>query len=529
MLNRLLESRTGPIAGAVALVCAVFLAALARGYIDHVPLYDELLHSLSARGLLASGEPVIADGLYERAFGFTWLVARSMALFGDSMIAARLPALASGLLLVALVGWWATRRWGLLAGLASGVLLGIVPTTLELAVFARFYTLHALVVAIIALAVFEALDAAHSRRYRSVLGVIAVALVPVALHLQDTTYIAMAGIASGAGVLIVLQNWSRLRGLLLARPLAWIVGLIVVMAIGLLVAQQLGFFERLRQAPLWAANSAGRPLFYLSESAARMPLLWPLLPVAIICAFWRDRRFAVFATTLLVVALAIHSIAAAKAMRYVYYVFPFCALIWGIGLASAIESASAAIARLLPAQRVSWAAPLALLVAGCVALNSTEGQLTARAAIGRAKPIEVLRYAVEAEWAPAVPTLQPLLQGSRTFITSNAMKAIHYLGDYDYELNRSIVLETDTAEDFGRDKRTGRRAIGSVEAVAQVLDQPGSALIVLENEKLHDPTGIPADALALIERRCVPVAVPVSTQISVWTCGRGAPAPSATG
>ena len=46
---------------------------------------DEYYHILAAHGLLATGEPRIAEGIYTRVYLHTWLVAQSFALFGESL------------------------------------------------------------------------------------------------------------------------------------------------------------------------------------------------------------------------------------------------------------------------------------------------------------------------------------------------------------------------------------------------------------------------------------------------------------
>src|SRR5690606_13006916 len=138
-----------PWAMAVAAAIGVTLLAVAtRNMIDHVPLYDELLHVLAARGVLETGEPVIGDGAYRRSELFTRVVALSFARLGQSLVAARVPALLAAATLVALVGAWVARRIGLFAGIAAAAILASAPETIQLSVLARFYTLHALAVAV---------------------------------------------------------------------------------------------------------------------------------------------------------------------------------------------------------------------------------------------------------------------------------------------------------------------------------------------------------------------------------------------
>src|SRR6476619_1988515 len=89
--------------------CALLLA-LAWRMVDHLPQYDELYHFLAARGIRDHGTPVIADGIYDRAEWFTWLVAVASKTLGDSLVAARVPSLLASAGLLMLMTIWVTRR-----------------------------------------------------------------------------------------------------------------------------------------------------------------------------------------------------------------------------------------------------------------------------------------------------------------------------------------------------------------------------------------------------------------------------------
>ena len=103
-------------------------------------------------------------------------------------------------------------------------------------------------------------------------------------------------------------------------------------------------------------------------------------------------------------------------------------------------------------------------------------------------------------------------------ITSNSMKALYYLGRYDLELNATIVPETDTQAEFGRDERTGRRVISRPESVSRALSGPGDSLVVLETEKIGRASGVPTDAFDVIRERCLEIALPESTLLRAWRC-----------
>ena len=75
-----------------------------------------------------------------------------------------------------------------------------------------------------------------------------------------------------------------------------------------------------------------------------------------------------------------------------------------------------------------------------------------------APKVRSIDYSWIADWPAELDVLRPLAQEPAILVTSSGMKAIYYLGDYDFELNANVVDETDTRRDFGIDERTGRQA-----------------------------------------------------------------------
>jgi hypothetical protein len=116
--------------------------------------------------------------------------------------------------------------------------------------------------------------------------------------------------------------------------------------------------------------------------------------------------------------------------------------------------------------------------------------------------------------------LNHALRSADLVVTSNAMKALYFLGRYDYELNASIVPETVTGLEFGVDARTGQRAIGTAKSVERVLELHGTALVILEEEKIGKANGVPADAAAVIQSRCRSVDLAATPGIRAWLCPR---------
>src|SRR5690606_17000396 len=136
-------------------------------------------------------------------------------------------------------------------------------------------------------------------------------------------------------------------------------------------------------------------------------------------------------------------------MRYLYYALPFFCVVWGIALAGlhrfALERAGTGPHGARAASAGAGVIALALVVTAL----SQEGRRAARLVLGRATTEQALSYAGEADWASAVAPLTSALAAADRVVTSNSMKALYYLGRYDYELNASIVAETEPGDEFG--------------------------------------------------------------------------------
>jgi len=495
---------------------AVLMALLSRPLLDHQPLYDELLHVLSARGLNSTGQPVIADGIYERAELYTQLVAFTLRHVGDTLVAARLPAWFAAIALVVLTATWVTRRAGFIAGASAGLLLSIIPWTLELAVFARFYTLHALAAMIMFVSLYESFARGRRPEVRGLFLLAAGAAAGVAWHLQVTTLVAI-GVA-GAGVIAVLLLDYHQRALRFAqmRPLLTLAGVTLALALGLLVIFQLGLVQRLGTTPLWAEATANSREYYNSVLSRDLPLLWPLIPFAFLATLFIDRRLAVFCMLTVLAAMLVHSIAAQKATRYVFYLLPLLCVLWGCAIAKSVQLLDVLASRFMP--RLSrYATVLGVVLIALMVLNSTEGRRAARLLAGR-DGAEVLSYANEADWSKAADALAPLRRDSIPTIASNGMKALYFMGNYDFELNASIVAETDTGKEFGIDPRTGRPVVSRAESLALLLRDHPRALVIVENEKLRRAVGVAGEVVDLLDARCARVELPREGGIVAWSC-----------
>ena len=300
--------------------------------------------------------------------------------------------------------------------------------------------------------------------------------------------------------------------------------------VAVILLDRLDLLRAFRETPLWSAGAAHRPNYYNDALSKAAPLFWPLVPFAVLSACVARPRWALTLSIAAASALLVHSLAASKSSRYVYYCLPLICILLGAGLSTVFSFLAKYVSSRWP-PLVSIASLLALATLGVSFAASQEGYRTSRLLLGLDPYSKVLANGDETSWSSAQRLLLPLAANADAIVTSNSMKAIYYLGRYDYELNTSIVAETNTGAEFGIDERTGRRAISTPESLAQVLRTHATTLIVAEKEKLGLDAGVPAGTAAVARERCGPIPVPDDARIAVWWCPRGSSPspPPATG
>jgi hypothetical protein len=489
---------------------------LALPYFDHVPLYDELYSLLAARGWLATGEPVIADGAYPRAFAFTLLQAGTFSIFGESLVTARLPSLVCVALLAAALFFWVARQGGWLAAGLASVFFALTPLTITTAQFGRFYSLHALALWGGALLVYRAC-ATTNMRDRVLSGAGAIACLLLAMHLQRTTVIALCALAVWA-VAVAAANFFQSdrpphtkRTVAVATIVAAVLAGAVVVWSG--VAAEL--WTEFRTATFWGSvpGRAENIRFYHQAFDEDLGVLWSLFPIACVAAVASRRREMWFAASFVAITLVLHSLAAQKESRYVFYVLPFITGLLGFGLATIIRAYAEWARRALPsiAGRHASHPAVGWLTAGVVAVSvafplvNNPPVIDAARMLAGAPQVEAMDYADVANWQAELDVLRPLAEKPAILATSSGMHAIYYLGDFDFDLNANVVDETDTRRDFGVDERTGRQALASPESVGLLLRCYDDVVFVIDESRWSRDTAVPVATSALIEKHAVRV------------------------
>jgi hypothetical protein len=510
--------------------------------LNHPPHPDELYQTLAAQGLLATGEPRIAEGIYNRAYVQTWLIAQSLWLFGDSLAAARLSSLVSVAAVAALLLAWLRREAGPSAAWLGAIGFAVSPFAVSIAQFARIYGVQTLAFLLTCLAVYEGLARPGSGRRRLVFLALAVPSLVLAVHLQPTTLLGAAGLgiwAAGALALPWLFHpaipaWRRVASLAGALGLG-LTALAMLWASGLLAE----LWGEYRSVPLFNEAHQDEFWYYHARYNLFYPSLWPLTGVLSLVALATRPVPASLALAVFAVGFLLNSLGGPKALRYLAYAQPFLFALWGIGLASLWPSlrgfahglVGQLTALLSPSPEWRWSARLArgLAIAGLLFLVLANPAwlrtmaLLANATLPGEEP--------NPDWAAARPVLEPLLARVPVVVTTEELGALYFLGRYDVRFSPSKMREIpeDQRREFAADPRTGRPVIAAPESLALIFDCYPQGLLLLASRQ-WDRDHIFSEALRrLIQDRTEPLRLPGRARVTAyaWNRPEGASRPAA--
>jgi len=496
--------------------------------LDHTAQIDELNHVLAARSLLENGTLQIGTdgGLYARAWGFTYVVALAFRLFGESLVVARIPALLAGTALVVVLFAWVRSVAGRGAAWLAALFLCFDPTAIFLSQFTRFYTIHALLFLLGAIAVFDLCTRPSSPRRRIALAFGAVGAFALAYHLQVTTVIGMAGVAVGACMLLIRREVAEA---IAARWRWWLPALLLLslpaaFAASRLLPLYLGSF---RYADAWAAGFVDDPLYYLRMQLEWYPTLWSLLPIVFVVAVRRQPTFALFAAAVFLVAFSIHSLAAWKNPRFVFYAMPFLFALSGIAVASALRwigrQATAACRRIAwPVDGTRLASPAAIVAVvgtvGYVIAANSAYRLTAKMlTVADADWSSPILYRGEPDWAAAVEALRSVADSSGLIVASADLKALYYFGRLDVilsanELGSAFAMQPD----FSVSEKLRRPVIRQPESVARLIECSPSGLVLVENKHLGQTWAVPPETADYLRNHTEVVPLPAALRLTAF-------------
>ena len=491
-----------------------------------LPHPDELYHVLAARGLLAHGEPRIAEGLYTRVFAFTWLVSQMFALLGESLTAARLPSLVAMATLNTMLFLWLRSQAGSLAAWLGAALFALSPFTLEIAQFARFYAFQSLFF-------FAGCIIVHSLVRRplpvtarsSGLAAAAALLFALALYTQITTLIGLLGLALWLATVLVVP-WLLDPALSTRRKIGLLAILLVIGAalLGALLATGLlaEFWHRYRSTPIFLAPRADEFWFYHAFYLIYYPSLWPIIGLLCLAALATWPRPTWFAMVVFATGFLLNSFAGAKNLRYVAYAQPFLFILFGLGLAAIVpwlRRAADAFGQQLEThlagfglagrglpRMLLWASLLVALVANAAFLRTA----TLLADVTVPPQIPAVR------WPEARPLVEPLLSEVDVVVTMAELETLYFWERYDILFSPSRLTELADQTEFSADHRTGRPVITTSESLRRVVDCTSSGLFISNTHRWGRTNLIDQVTAEFVETTMTRLDLPPELQLVVF-------------
>ncbi|AUW58821.1 hypothetical protein C1T17_12700 [Sphingobium sp. SCG-1] len=468
---------------------------------------DEYYTTFAARSWAENGSFAILDGEYTRARLFTMLIGAAFDLFGSTSIwIARVPTALMAAGLVTLVFAWVKNRAGTTAAIIAALTLALSGYTLDVAHFTRFYAPQALLVLGAAILIYAAAAQAGTAMVWRLAG--AAALLLLGLHLQPTTAIAAAALA----LWFAAARFQWIMAMVRRRP--WLALITTVSCVIFAVMILPPMMQKFLSASVWAQEHQYDRLFYLREFYRQIPLILILTPVAAALALRRDRSLALLSIIMISVALLVHSFAAMKAGRYVYYAMPFVAILFGLAVARPADAALAAGRRVLsgfglPSELAGIGAGAIVLGVGVTALlvNSSYRH-TASALLHGLTDLRSLAHLSDPSdplWDEQEAALRRAVGPADFLVASDDLRTIVHIRPHDMLINPSHLSDLGATRDFTRDVRTGRPVLGSAAGMDRVINCRASGVIVIDDAHWRTAKGVPAEVADLIEQRTSPV------------------------
>lgn len=483
----------------LGIALAILHGYLASIYIDHPPLYDEMYHMLAAESWRASGELRILDGEYLRASLFTKMVGLNANLCGPSLECARGISVAASVLLVFLVTVFSGIVMRPSVGFVAGLLVASNPALVAVSQYVRFYSLHALIFFVIAVLIFTL--AAYWRRLAMwqvlSLASLTAALLLFANHLQVLTQLGLLGVLLGAAIILAPDILRSLR-----HQHPWVGFLLVTaaLAIAVVLVSAIDIEQKIQslwQAPGWAQANADNFLFYPSMLRSSYPALWPMMSVLAILSIAKWPRPSLYFLVAFVSILIVLSIAATKAGRFIVHALPFLLIPMAAGIVAGIQILVAFIEHRIK-ELSGWHAghPLIGPALGAIvlvaliffAIHQPVARDVVRMVTAQGTTNLFSDYSNLPDWYSATDEIRRTIDDYPVVITSSGVKAAYYLGDFSFELNHSVMLETDTGEEFGLDWRTGRQVIAGIDSVLRVVRECGPSLVIGDEWHVQEDT-----------------------------------------
>ena len=513
----------------------VFLAGVLLFSINlgRPPHPDELHNAIAAQQLLETGRPILAEGEYWRGILYTWLAAFSYEVFGEGLASARIPSVIIVSLVASIMFVWIRKEVGGLAATLTTILFISSPFTVEIAQFCRFYSLQIFFFVLGAISAYYAVGASLPTLQRVLLGIAAAALLYLAREQQLTSLVGIVGIGAWAAGLIVLRALYSPSVSDTAKKslLALLVGAAVLLVMYATLTDRVEWmWAKYQRVQIFNLKLQDDFWYYHVRFVLFYPTLWTLVGLLAVFAMLRNSRLAWFAISIFAISFVLMSLAGTKNTRYLSFAPPFVTILWGVGLAEALQllwrHADDTRARLkatirLP-DRVSSGVVTAgvVLIAAMIVLTNPFWLRTATM-IGN---ITIPGDTPNTNWPVARDALAPWTESADIVITTEELGAIYFLGrsDVRFSVSKYDELLGDEQKEFGIDYRTGRPIISTPESMEMLVECFDSGLVTGPIEHWGDPILISEEIQKIIVEHAEPVEVPGKSYLYAWGWDRPA-------
>jgi hypothetical protein len=453
--------------------------------------FDEFYHFLAAKSWAENGTLAIGDGTYSRGWLFTKAIGVVFILFGQSLDVARFIPVLGGVAWALVVFLWTRFFMSRLIAWIAVMMFMFSSDFYSLSTYLRFYTWHGFLVFLAFTLGTLFLSRSGKWMYSNFLLILlAIVSILLAYHLQDSTLIAIVGFSlflilfyHDVLVNFLIKIFSNKRYLFLSASL---LAAVVYFSYASHLPQYI--WINYSHTALWLAHVDVRMYHWHFEN--NYPLLWSVFPVM---AFWAAVNRPPYGLACVVIfstAFLLHSFAGMRAFRYLAYALPFFFIISSISIVDVIKSLSEALANAdnkylnsyLTLHRLAFPIIVCLIfITFCFSISVNSGFKDAyNVIVGERRNKGI-------DWSPYTRDLIRVANLVDTVVVTYGVAGFYYIGDINYVMSRTIMLETDTQEEFGYDGRIGRRVISNLSSLKMIMDCYPSGLIVIDKERWGDP------------------------------------------
>jgi len=480
--------------------------------LNHGLYVDELYHMLPAHSVLTEGTLRVANGEYVRVELYTRFIALLFGIFGESVEVARISSSITASIFISTVYFVMSWAVGKKEALLTALVLIVLPSSIYIAQFIRFYALHQLVFFIGAFGVYVlATTKLNVLRFTGGL-ILTVCAIAFSCYLQISSLIAFIAISLWLVIYLTNQNLNiATRTKLGVRVLLFLLisGLFVLL---FLILQDTAstLIASFRWTAPWNSENTDNYLYYYRLFRYQFSSLWALFPIACILAIINKPKPAFFFVCVFTVSLLIFSMGGMKAERYVVFLYPFFIGIWAIvgtlmfsKLRLLIIESFSALPYLTLSQYAKKQVANVLLSIACLFLALSNHVLPTSFHILNGNQY----YHEVGDWSLSNEIVQPLVDSASVVLTTNDVESLYYFKSYDYvfssfRLNEAAGKTVDEfVDEFTVDVRTGLPVISKLESLELILKCYSRGVFLGDEKKwFQDGLGLGKNGVDLLSK-----------------------------